>query len=779
MRSGAPGTFGVQLKKLREAAGFTQEELATIAGLSVHAVSALERGERRRPQVDTVRALSAALDLTGATRDQLLTTARTPGHDRRGDDATAVSLPLAPTRLVGRDEDVKALRQWLADSSARLITLTGPGGAGKTRLALEIARQIAADGAARVLFVPLAAVRDAAFVASAIAEALGLLDITAVDLARRARASCDGTPTWLVLDNFEQVLDAAPLVAELLSSVAALRVLVTSRAALRVRGEREFGVGPLALHEGADAAAPGDPARSPAVRLFVDRVRDVQPGFRLTPDNIATVTAICRRLDALPLALELAAPWLKVLSPEDLLLRLAEDAPLATIAPRDLPERQQTMNATVAWSYQLLDAGEQRVFRRLGVLPGRFSIEAAAAVVGGSENPSPGTVLAAAAHLIDKSLLLRAETSVATRPLYRMLETVRAYAALELDVAGERDHAMEGLARYCVHEAEAADAGMTGTAQGEWLDRVRDDLDNYRRAMAWLIEQRRPSEASAMAYALLMFWVVRGHTTEGLDLYERILALAPLPSEVEGPALVGAATMRYVQGQLDGARPALERALSLEHGAVAPEWVARAELILGHVEHASGNQAPARERFSRCLAVSRRLPGTWLIGNALSGMAWVASATGDLDEADRLVDEAAAELQGYGSWFQLLNIHVRAILAVRRGNAEEAISHVRESLFHIRRLHDTFAFVYALAPLASAASLKGDHAWAARILGARDAITELTGAKAADKSLGGLQEAARLEGSACLGPDRWARAYAAGRTASIDSLLHDIDSRSG
>src|SRR6187397_2304900 len=158
MKAGAPGIFGAQLKALREAAGFTQEELATIAGLSVHAVSALERGERRRPQVDTVRALSAALDLTGATRDQLLTTARTPAHDRRADDATGVSLPLAPTRLVGRDEDVKALRQWLADPSARLITLTGPGGAGKTRLALELARGIEAESSTRVVFVPLAAI---------------------------------------------------------------------------------------------------------------------------------------------------------------------------------------------------------------------------------------------------------------------------------------------------------------------------------------------------------------------------------------------------------------------------------------------------------------------------------------------------------------------------------------------------------------------------------------------------------------------------------------------
>ena len=228
----------------------------------------------------------------------------------------------------------------------------------------------------------LAAVRNSAFVAPAIAEALGVVDATALDLPRRARAACDGQPTLLVLDNFEQVLDAAPLVADLLTSVAALRVLVTSRAPLRVRGEREYAVGPLAL-EPADATSPADLARAPAVRLFVERVRDVQPDFRLTSANGPTVTAICRRLDALPLALELAAPWMKVLTAEDLLRRLTHDVLLSTVGPRDLPERQQTMNATVAWSYQLLGPNEQRVFRRLGALPGRFPIEAAAAVLAG------------------------------------------------------------------------------------------------------------------------------------------------------------------------------------------------------------------------------------------------------------------------------------------------------------------------------------------------------------------------------------------------------------
>ncbi|HET9762373.1 MAG TPA: helix-turn-helix domain-containing protein, partial [Casimicrobiaceae bacterium] len=204
MRAGAPRTFGAQLKALREAAGFTQEELATIAGLSVHAVSALERGQRRRPHVDTIRALSAALDLTNAIRDAFVESARSPGQATAVDELIGVSLPAPPTDLVGREKDVQTLRDWLADPAARLITLIGPGGAGKTRLALELARAIADESGTRVIFVPLAAIRDPAFVESAIAEAFGLVDVTARDLPRRARVACESQPTLLVLDNFEQ-----------------------------------------------------------------------------------------------------------------------------------------------------------------------------------------------------------------------------------------------------------------------------------------------------------------------------------------------------------------------------------------------------------------------------------------------------------------------------------------------------------------------------------------------------------------------------------------------
>jgi predicted ATPase/DNA-binding XRE family transcriptional regulator len=777
MALAAPASFGARLKALREAAGFTQEELATIAGLSVHAVSALERGERRRPHLETVRALSAALDLTGPIRDALLASARPPARVVAEDELSGGSLPVPLTALLGRDEDVQTLRHWLADPAARLITLVGPGGVGKTRLALALARAIADEGSHGVVFVPLAAVRDPAFVASAIAEALGLSDVSALDLPKRARLACEDRPTLIVLDNFEHVLDAAPLVADLLTSIPSLLVVTTSRAPLHLRGEREYAVGPLALEAGSEAMLPADLAQAPAVHLFVDRVRDVQPDFRLTSANAPTVTAICRRLDALPLALELAAPWIKALAADDLLRLLERDVLLPTVGPRDLPERQRTMNATVAWSYQLLNPGERRAFRRFGVLPGRFPIEAAAAVLADGDGASEGTAdaLRAVAGLIDKSLLLPAETSVEARPLYQMLETVRAYAALELAAVGERDAAQEGLARYCTSEARLAAQGLVGRAQVEWLDRVRDDLESYRVALAWLIERGRALEASDIACGLRYFWLIRGHAAEGLQWYERILKLPSLPVAAESKALLGAVGMWWTQGELGRAHIGLDRVRSLARGADDMETLAHAEHLSGHVEHAAGNVDTARRLFARSIERFRMLANPSGTGNALSGMAVLALATGDVGQAERLLDEATAALRAAGPWFMTWALYARAILAVRRGYPDEAIALVRNSLTRIRKLHDRFAYVYALVPLAAAAVLKSDDAWAARIVGARDAVTERTGVTVVDKSVQDLREHAERQARERLGPDRWARAYAAGRGASIDALLKDID----
>ena len=376
---------------------------------------------------------------------------------------------------------------------------------------------------------------------------------------------------------------------------------------------------------------------------------------------------------------------------------------------------------------------------------------------------------------MDKSLVLRAETSIASRPLYQMLETVRAYAALELTTAGERNDALEGLARYCIGEASRAAKGLIRPAQGEWLDRVRDDLENYRGALTWLIDGGRPAEASEIAWGLKYFWLIRGHAAEGLQWYEQILKMPCLPVAAESRALLGAAGMWWTQGELERARTGLDRVLELAQGSGDKETVAQAEHLCGHVEHALGNMTAARGHFAHSIEGFRALGIPWGTGTALSGMAVLALATGDAGQAERLLDEATSVLRDAGPWFLTWALYVRAVLAVRRGNPDTAITLVRESLTRIRELHDKFAFVYALVPLVAAAVIKGDDAWAARIIGIRDGVRERTGVTVVDKSVRDLQEHSEREARARLGPDRWARAYAAGRRASIDSLIKDID----
>jgi tetratricopeptide (TPR) repeat protein len=456
------------------------------------------------------------------------------------------------------------------------------------------------------------------------------------------------------------------------------------------------------------------------------------------------------------------------------------DAGLPGVGARDLPERQQTMNGTVAWSYHLLDPHEQCAFRRFGVLPGLFPIEAAASVLTDREASRSGSddVLGAVAGLIDKSLLLRAEASSPSRPLYQMLETVRAYAVRELTAAGERECALDGLARYCSQEAALAADGLIGPAQVEWLDRVRMDLDNYRSAMSWLIECGRPADASDIALALRYFWLIRGHAAEGLRWYEQVLSMPSVSAAGESKALVGAAVMWFAQGELERARTALERTLRLARGAGDMDIVADAEYTFGHVERAAGKVNAARDWFNSSLAGFRALNMPSGAGKALTGMAAIALATGDAAEAERLLDEATSVLGDDAPWFLCFGLWIRAILAVLRRSPDEAIAFVRESLTHIQTLQDKFAFVYALVPLAAAAVLKGDEVWAARILGARDAVTERTGATGADNAVHALQEQVERDARTRLGGVRWAKAYAAGRKTSIDGLLKDIDDRS-
>jgi hypothetical protein len=468
-----------------------------------------------------------------------------------------------------------------------------------------------------------------------------------------------------------------------------------------------------------------------------------------------------------------------VLSAEHLLQRLEHDVLSPTIGRRDLPARQQTMNATVAWSYQLLEADEQRAFRRLGVLPGLFPIEAAAAV-----QTEDGTTPAALEHaqrtvagLVERSLLQCVGGSCATRPLYRMLETVRAYAGGELTDSGERDVAMEGLARFCVTAAAAAGQQMMAREQGAWLDRVRDDLESVRSALSWLIEHDRHTEACEIVWQLMFFWLIRGHTVEGLRWYEQVTAATALPPSSRAAALAGTSVMWYAQGELVRARDACEQSLMLAAGSTTMA-VAIAEVMLGHVELSSGNLGPAVARFTIALARFDDLGFAWGTSNALAGLARAALAADDLTETDRLLGEASAALsEAVGAWSSLLVLYVRALLAVRRNHAEEAIAHARDSIACVHSLNDRFALLYALTPLAAAAELTGDDAWVARIVGIRDAVTERTGARAVDESVRDLWERIERDAHARLGQRRWAREHEIGRGASMESLLKEVDER--
>jgi len=356
-----------------------------------------------------------------------------------------------------------------------------------------------------------------------------------------------------------------------------------------------------------------------------------------------------------------------------------------------------------------------------------------------------------------------------------MLETVRAYAANELAATGERDEALEGLVRYCTAEAAIAADGLVGPAQVEWLDRVREDLDSYRAALTWLIEHERGPEASAIVWPLLFFWLIRGHAGEGLRWYEAILTLPSLPRVDEVKARLGAAAMLHTTGSLDEARAHLTRAFELARDPDDRDVMPQAAWMFGHVEYAAGHLPSARRWFTRSRDGFLTIASSWGVGSALSGLAWVAVASGDRDEAARLVSEARSALRPAGPWFLALGLYVLVVLTLQQGNADEVIALLRQSLVRVRESQDSFGVVYGLVPLAAAAARKGDYAWVARILGARDAITERAGCSLVDPLMRDVGKRTERDARSHLGAQRWARAYDVGRKSSIDAMLKDID----
>ena len=726
--------FGAKLKTLREAAGLTQEELASRAGVSAKAVSALERGDRKRPYPHTVRSLADALSLSEGQRADLTWAITGRGGDA-SETAPPSALPASLTPLLGREREVEDIAGLLGRATVRLLTLTGPGGIGKTRLGIEAARTLLVGSRfpGGVAFVALAPLGDAALVVPTISRVLGLMEATGVRPLEVLRQYLREKEFLLVLDNFEHVAEAAPEVVDLLGSCPGLSVLATSRAPLRVRGEREYPVSPLAVPDPNRASEAEEVAETPAAKLFVERAEAASPSFRLTRANAAAVAAICWRLDGLPLALELAAAGARYLGPTALLSRL--DHAIQAGGARDLPERQRTMRATLDWSHALLAEDEKILFRRLSVFAGGFTLGAAEEVCATRAADGAG-VLVLLGNLVEQSLVL-AERDPREGARYRMLEPVRQYALEKLRESGEEADLRRCHAEHYLALAEEAEPRIKGQDQVGWLDTLEADNDNLRAAIGWSLEAGDAGTAARFGWALRMYWVMRTRHGEGRLLMERLIErdVADLPARLRAMGLYGLAVCVY----------------------------------------GSGDDERLMEITEESAALFRRVGDRHGEANPLAVTAFAALHLGDLDRANRAAEDSLERFREHGdAWGSAHVLNILATIALRRGDYRRTTELAEEALSLTRRTQDRFAGNVALHHLAQAAWAADDHRRAARYY--REALTMAF--ELADK----IDSAYYMQGLAAVAgdePRRAARLLGAAETlleaAGLVSYYHASD----
>jgi predicted ATPase/class 3 adenylate cyclase len=683
-------------------------------------------------------------------------------------EAKRFNFPVPPTRLIGREYHVAAVCRILQAGTARLVTLTGPGGTGKTRLSLAVA-DVAADrfddGAA---FVGLATLTDPGLVPATIAHALGLHESAARPTFDVLIEHLQEREMLLVLDNFEQIVDGASVVAALLAACPCVSALVTSRIVLRLRGEHEFPVPTLDLPDLGAPKIPDTLRVSPAVMLFVERARAVRPDFDLDADNASAVAELCARLDGLPLALELAAARIRLFSPQALLARLGGRLDLLQGGARDLPERHQTLRAAIGWSYELLSAAEQTLFRRLAVFMGGFSLEAAEAICRGIAGGMD--VLEGLSGLVERSLVRR-ESDVSGEPRFGLLETVRAFGIAALEAAGEADSTREAHAHVMLDLATTAAPDLTGPDQQRWLEHLAADHDNLRAAGEWFA--RHDGEAALrLCAALYRFWIVRGHLREGRRTSEAVLTLpgAPARSSARARVAFGLATFHHETGDFRGSHRLMEESLgiALELGddariAEASNGLAWVLAMVGRTEESrlraevaltlnrrlgdrrgeaislhnlalisfwSGDPQQARSHYARAIPIMAELGERRGVAYFYVNLSWVDLFQGRLDDAASRLDEALITLAVLrDSQLMAWALGHQGVLAVARGEAQRAIRTFDESISLWREVGNRFGIGWTLGQLASALVEVGLVDRAGTVLREAEAIWADTGSR--------------------------------------------------
>jgi len=650
----------------------------------------------------------------------LLLAERFEADARPGDRATPwlrpSPLPVPPTRLVGRERDLEALCALIERDEVRLVTLCGVGGIGKTRLALAAATQIGERFADGVGFADLSSVQNPEHVPSAVAAALGIPQEGARPVGELLLERLREARLLLVLDNFEHLLPAAPFVSRLLGGCPEVKVVVTSRALLRLRGEYEFPVTPLEV-------TPDGTSSAPAVRLFVERAEEHEPRFALEETSAPAVAELCARLEGIPLAIELAAARVRVLPSAALLGRIGERLDLLS-GPSDLPARQRTLRATLDWSYQLLDPDERRLLAGLSVFVGGFTLDSARAVCGSA---ATSDVLEGVSSLIEKSLVLP-QQGPAAEPRFRMLETVREYAQDQLERSGKAQETRRRMAEHLARVADQAGTGLMASEHRAWLSRLAAEVDNLRAALSWADANGEPELLLRIATRPWIFWWTRGYIPEMRPLIERCLERSPsLAPTIRVLQLFAVASTRAVTGDIEAAIPVLRqvidltRALGDDHLRALAQWqyCALSE---------SESVVDLRAILSEASATLRRLGDRWVATSTVTMLGTLAMYEGDPIEAERFGQEALEEARAIESESATgLVLDQLGHAALARGALGLARQRFADSASAYRRIQDREGLSYTIEGLAAVVLARGRPDLAARAMGAADATRRLIG----------------------------------------------------